>query len=70
MLLQVQLVPFRGRTKGIVTIVLIRHKFAKKLGLKGQEVIQRIQVCGRKFEEWETKAYGSLWETSTATSTV
>ena len=47
MLLQVQLVPFRGGTNGIVTIVLIRHQFAKKLGLNWQEVIQRIQVSVR-----------------------
>ena len=62
MLLQMQLVPSRGGTRGIVfwdggaTIVLIRHEFAKKLWLKGQEVIQRSQVCGREFEEWEMKA--------------
>ena len=58
-----QLVPFKGGTMGIIfwdrgaTIVLIRHEFAKKLGLKEQDVSQRIQVCGREFEDWETKAY-------------
>ena len=62
-LLQVQLVPFKGGRKGIIfwdggaTIVLIRHAFAKMLGLRGQEVTQRIQVCGKQFEEWETMAY-------------
>ena len=42
---------------GGATIVLIRHGFAEELGLKGQEVIQRVQVCGREFEDWNTRAY-------------
>jgi hypothetical protein len=51
MLLQDQLVPFRGGKKGIdfwdggAMIVLIRHGFAKELRLRGQEVTQRIHLC-------------------------
>jgi hypothetical protein len=62
-LLQIQKIPFLGGKSGNVfwdggaTIVIIRHRFVEDLGLKGQEVIQRIQVCGRDFEDWETKAY-------------
>ena len=46
-----------GMEAPLLSIVLIRHGFAEDLGLKGQEVIQSIQVCGRDFEDWETKAY-------------
>ena len=39
------------------TIVLISHEFAKELGLRGKEVRQLVQVCSKKYEEWETIAY-------------
>jgi hypothetical protein len=42
---------------GGATIVRIRHGFAEDLGLKGQKVVQRVQVCGREFEDWNTMAY-------------
>ena len=62
-LLQLQMVDFRGGDKGLVffdngsTAVIIREKFAARLKLRGRRCVQWLQVCGKPQEPWETVMY-------------